>query len=243
MAAAAQGAGGRAKGPGEDGNARPRPAPASRPPSRRRAGNRDRRVRAAGGAGGRGPQAAGGGGGAARGGRRAQHGRPAGLGAALPGAPAPGRQRRMERRGSPVLRAQVRGSTPPLCSASPGTGAPGTPTPASVQVRNWERNLVPCLSGSPGGGRDPGPPLCLAEAPAMGGMNPLLHVSRAGRPRQPPPPAPLTPQSPSGGGQGAIRKPRSPRRRTSTALAQGCPSLHMGKAQYTPSLYPASGFF
>lgn len=44
LAAAAQRAGGRAEGPGEAGNARPRPAPASRPPSRRCAGNRDPRV-------------------------------------------------------------------------------------------------------------------------------------------------------------------------------------------------------
>lgn len=41
--------------------------------------------------------------GAAREGRRAQHGRPAGLGSALLRAPAPWRQCRVERRGSPVL--------------------------------------------------------------------------------------------------------------------------------------------
>lgn len=44
--------------------------------------------------------------GAARGRLRAQHGRPAGLGAALPRAPAPRRERRVERRGSSVLCAQ-----------------------------------------------------------------------------------------------------------------------------------------
>lgn len=73
--------------------------------------------------------------GAARGGRRAQHGRPTGLGAALSRAPAPGRQRRVERRRSPVLGTQVKVAPlpppPPLCPASPGLGAgtPGTPCP------------------------------------------------------------------------------------------------------------------
>lgn len=232
LAAAAQGAGGRAEGPGEAGNARPRPAPASRPPSRRCAGNRDPRVRGGWRRGQAGEDARLGA--TARG--RAQHGRPAGLGSALLRAPAPWRQCRVECRGSPVLCTQVRAApspTPRHPYALPAGGwGPGLQVPPPTNLR-----------ASPGKG--PGsPPHCQPGSRGQGPWASRVAWQKLPAVRGSPTSRIWSHQHPQTAfssthfysralGEGEGHEGGYPK--TSHALAKG-PSLHTGKVQDTLEL-------
>lgn len=234
----------RRKGRGAARRGRARPgtrAPAPRPPpARPPAAALGTGIRASGAAGGEGRQARTPGWGrrrgAAREGRRAQHGRPAGLGSALLRAPAPWRQCRVERRGSPVLCTQVRAApspTPRHPYALPAGGwGPGLQVPPPTNLR-----------ASPG--KEPGsPPHC---QPGSGGQGPWASrvawqklpavrgspTSRIWSHQHPQTAFSSTHFYSRALGEGEGHEGGYPK--TSHALAKG-PSLHTGKVQDTLEL-------
>lgn len=142
----------------------------------------------------------------------------------------------MERRGSSVLRTQVRVASHHLCALpAPGPGlhaplpTPRKPPSTSVQAKDWEGDLVPA-----GWEERPGPaPLSGGGSRQCGG--PRLRVTEPAFPsRLPHRPHHFTSRAPEVG-EGEQRG-RSPPPGTSIALAQGPPSLHAGKAQHIPQL-------